>query len=91
MKNLRLRLVLLSMGALLTLGLSQRVAQAVGCPDISAGGTVYGDYDCRLITACGGSCYFSCSCSNLFPGSSCDDVLHEAGFQDVDPGDPCIN
>lgn len=91
MRNLKVRLILLVIGTVLTLGLSHQVAQASGCPDISAGGTVYGDYDCRLITACGGYCYFNCSCSNLFPGYSCDDVLDEAGFEEVDPGDPCIN
>lgn len=46
MKSLKLRLIFLCPGAVLTLGLSQAVAQA--CADIDAGGTVYGDYDCRL-------------------------------------------
>jgi hypothetical protein len=48
MKNVKLRLVLLCLAALLTLGFSHKVAQA--CADIDAGGTVYGDYDCRLLT-----------------------------------------
>jgi len=91
MKNLKLRLVLFSIGTLLTLGFSQQAAQAIGCADIWAGGTVYGNYDCRLLTTCGGYCYYNCSCSSVTPGYSCDDVLDEAGFEEVDPGDPCIN
>ena len=91
MKNPKVRLTLLLMGIALTLGLSRQVARAAGCPDILGGGTVYGDYDCRLITECGGYCYFNCTCSNLFPGYTCDDVLNEAGFEEVDPNDPCIH
>ncbi len=82
MKSLKLRLLLLCIGTVLTLGLSHAVAQA-DCADISAGSTVYGDYDCRLTNQCGGWCYYSCTCSNLFPGHSCDDVLTEAGFEVV--------
>jgi len=81
MKNLKLRLLLLCLGTVLTLGFSHAVAQA--CADISAGGTVYGDFDCRLTNACGGWCYYSCTCSNLFPGYNCTNVLEEAGFEIV--------
>ena len=91
MKNLNLRLMLFLVGTLLTLGLSHQAARAAGCANIEAGGTVYGDYDCRLFTACGGSCYYNCTCSNLFEGYTCDNVLDEAGFEKVDPNDPCIN
>ena len=45
MKNLNLRLMLLLVGTLLTLGLSHQAARAAGCANIEAGGTVYGDYD----------------------------------------------
>ena len=69
MKSLKPRLLLLCIGTVLTLGLSHTVAQA--CANIEAGGNVYGDYDCRLTQVCGGWCYYSCRCSNLFPGSSC--------------------
>ena len=83
MKSLKLRLLLLFMSTVLTLGLSHVVARA-DCADISAGGTVYGDYDCRLTNQCGGWCYYSCTCSNLFPGYTCEDVLKEAGFEIVE-------
>src|SRR5205085_9274154 len=63
MKSLKLRLVLMSVASVLTLGLSHRVAQATACADIIAGGNVYGDYDCRLTTFCGGWCYYNCTCS----------------------------
>lgn len=82
MKKLKLRLALLGLGTVLTLGLSHSVAQA--CADIMGGSTVYGDYDCRLTNACGGWCYYNCTCSNLFPGYTCDDVLDEAGFERVE-------
>jgi hypothetical protein len=91
MKNIKLRVILLFIGTMLTLGLSYQVAKAAGCANIEAGGTVYGNYDCRLITECGGYCYFNCTCSNLFPGYTCDDVLNQAGFEEVDPDDPCLD
>ena len=82
MKNLKLKLILLCVTTVLTLGLSHEVAQAA-CRQVEAGGTVYGSYDCRLSRICGGWCYYSCSCTNLFPGMTCDDVLKEAGFEIV--------
>ena len=81
MKSLKLRLVLLSVATVLTLGLSHKVAQAAACADIIAGGNVYGDYDCRLTTFCGGWCYYNCTCSDVFTGYTCRDVLVEAGFE----------
>lgn len=83
MKNLKLRLVLLLFGTILTLNLSHAVAQA-SCNHVEAGSTVYGDFDCRLTNFCGGWCYYSCSCTNLFPGHTCNNVLEEAGFELVD-------
>ena len=80
MKILKLRLIFLCLGTVLSLGLSHAAAQTA-CPKIEAGGTVYGNYDCRLRHSCGGWCYYSCTCTNLFPGYSCDDVLSEAGFE----------
>ena len=88
MKRLKLRFLTLSIGTVLTLFLSYAVAQASGCADIEAGGNGYGDYNCNLTVFCGGWCYYSCTCSNVFPGHSCDDVLEEAGFEIVD-GPPC--
>ena len=82
MKNLKLRLILLCLATVLTLGLSHQVALA-SCAQVEAGGTVYGSYDCRLTNMCGGWCYYSCSCSNVFPGFTCDDVLKAAGFETV--------
>jgi len=79
MKNLKLQLIWLFVATILTLGLSHAVAQAA-CTNIEAGGTTYGDYDCRLRAYCGGWCYYVCTCTNLFPGKSCDDVLKDAGF-----------
>jgi len=83
MKSLKLRLVLLCIGTALTLGLSHEVAQA--CADIVAGGNAYGDYDCRLTNQCNGWCYYSCTCSNVTAGYTCNNVLDEAGFEEVDP------
>ena len=85
MKRLKLRLSLLFAGAILTLGLSQVAAQAAGCANIVAGGNVYGNFDCRLTVYCAGWCYYDCTCSNMFPGYTCDDVLVEAGFEMSDP------
>jgi hypothetical protein len=82
MKSLKLRMIMLCFATVLTLGLSHAVAQAA-CPKIEVGGNAYGDYDCRLSNTCGGWCYYSCTCTNLFPGSSCEDVLTEAGFEIV--------
>lgn len=88
MKSLKLRFVLLCLGTILTLGLSHEVARADGrCYDIEAGGNVYGSYDCRLTQFCGGWCYYECTCSDVFPGHTCDDVLTEAGFEVNGP--PC--
>jgi hypothetical protein len=83
MKSLKLRLLAVLIGTGLTLGLSHAVAQA-SCPYIEAGGNEYGDYDCRFAGECGGWCYYTCKCSNLFPGYSCNDVLQEAGFEIVE-------
>ena len=80
MKSLKLRFVLMCLATVLTLGLSYAAAQAQ-CADIEAGGTVYGNYDCRLTNVCGGWCYYSCTCSDLRFGASCGDVLEEAGFE----------
>ena len=91
MKNRKLWLLFILIGTVLTLGLSHQVAHAAGCASIEVGGNVYGSYDCRLITACGGSCYYNCTCDNIFAGYTCDNVLHEAGFEDVDPNDPCLD
>ncbi|HVQ38226.1 MAG TPA: hypothetical protein VMS31_11870 [Pyrinomonadaceae bacterium] len=88
MKILKLRFVVLCLGTVLTLGLSHSVARAVGCADIMGGGNIHGNYDCRLFAACGGWCYYNCTCSDLFPGASCDNVLDEAGFEEVE-GTPC--
>ena len=79
MKSLKRRVLLLCISTVLTLGLSDAVAQT--CANIEAGGTVYGDFDCTLTGSCDGWCYYSCSCTNLFPGYTCDDVLVEAGFE----------
>jgi hypothetical protein len=88
MNNLKLRVIMLCFATVLTLGLSHVVAEAA-CADVEVGGNAYGDYDCRLTGACGGWCYYSCSCSNLFPGTSCGDVLTEAGFEIVS-GPECL-
>jgi hypothetical protein len=88
MKSLKLRMIMLCFATVLTLGLSHAVAQA-SCADIMVGGNAYGDYDCRLTSSCGGTCYYNCSCSNLFPGVSCRDVLTEAGFEIVS-GPECL-
>lgn len=82
MKSLKRRVLMLAIGTFLTLGLSRVVAEA--CTHIEAGGNAYGDFDCRLTGSCGGWCYYSCSCTNLFPGYTCDDVLVEAGFELVE-------
>ena len=88
MKTLKLRLILLFAGTALTLALSHVAADAA-CADRDVGGTVYGNYDCALTASCGGWCYYDCTCSNLFPGYTCDDVLVEAGFELVETV-PCI-
>jgi hypothetical protein len=89
MKTLKVRSALMAIAIVLTLGLSHLVAQAA-CPNIQAGGNVYGDFDCRLTGSCGGWCYYSCTCSNLFPGYTCEDVLTEAGFEIVE-SPSCVN
>jgi hypothetical protein len=83
MKSLKLRLLAVLIGTVLTLGLSHVVAQA-SCPQYEGGGTVYGEFECSLTNYCNGWCYYHCSCRNLFPGYSCNDVLREAGFELVD-------
>ncbi len=88
MRSLKLRVVMLCVATVLTLGLSHTAAQA--CTKILAGGNVYGDYDCRLSTYCEGWCYYNCTCSNVFQGYSCDDVLVEAGFT-LGDSPSCIN
>jgi hypothetical protein len=80
MKSLKLRFASMFLATILTVGLSYAAAQAQ-CANIQAGGTVYGDYDCRLIADCQGWCYYSCSCTNLRFGASCNTVLLEAGFE----------
>ena len=86
MKNLKLRFVLMCVATVFTLGLSYAAAQAQ-CAKIEAGGTVYGDYDCRLVAYCEGWCYYRCTCSNLRFGASCDTVLIEAGY-DLSESEP---
>jgi hypothetical protein len=54
MQKLKARVLLLLIGTIVSLGLSYQVAQASGCADVEGGGTVYGDYDCRLFKECGG-------------------------------------
>jgi hypothetical protein len=91
MKSLKLRFVLLCISTVLTLCLSYGIAYAGGgCADRLAGGNAYGNFDCTYTGYCGGWCYYICSCSGVFPGYSCDDVLTEAGFEIVEsPG--CYN
>ena len=86
MKNLKLRFVLMCVATVFTFGLSYAAAQAQ-CVNRIVGGSVYGDYDCKLIQYCGGWCYYRCSCSNLKFGASCDTVLIEAGF-DLSESEP---
>ena len=83
MKRLKLRLIFLCLGTMLTLGLSHAAAQNA-CNQVEAGGTVYGKFDCRLTHSCGGWCYYKCECTNVFPGYTCEDVLKAAGFELVD-------
>ena len=82
MKSMKLRLLTVLIGTVLTLGVSHAVAQA-SCYDYIAGGNAYGDYECRLLSSCNDSCTYKCTCSNLFPGYSCTKVLEEAGFEIV--------
>ena len=89
MKSLKLKLVLLCIATFVTLGLSHEVAQAK-CIDRMVGGNAYGDYDCTFTDYCGGWCYYSCTCSNVFPGYTCDDVLIEAGFT-LEDNPQCFN
>lgn len=79
MKSLKVRLLLI-IATVLTLGLSHAFAEAK-CADREVGGNAYGDYDCKLTAACDGWCYFSCTCQNVFPGYTCEDVLDAAGFE----------
>ena len=82
MKSLKLRLLSVFIGTVLTLGLSHAVAAS--CADYLGGGNVYGDFECRYSRECGGWCYYTCTCSNVFPGYTCKDVLVEAGFEIVE-------
>ena len=79
MKSLKLRFALMGLAMILTLGLSYVAAKAQ-CADREVGGTVYGNYDCKLIAECRDWCYYRCSCTELRFGASCDTVLIEAGF-----------
>jgi hypothetical protein len=88
MRSLKLRMIMLCFATVLTLGLSHTAAQA--CTKILAGGNVYGNYDCRLTGSCDGWCFYDCTCTDLFPGYSCDDVLTEAGFI-LSASPKCIN
>ena len=89
MKSLKLKFVLFFTAAMLMLGLSNVAAHAA-CPYRDVGGNAYGDYDCELIVYCGGWCYYQCTCKNLFPGYTCDDVLQEAGFE-LNSNPQCFN
>jgi hypothetical protein len=82
MKSLKLRLLAVLIGTVLTLGLSLAVAHA-DCPDYEGGSTTYGDFECARTHICGEWCYYSCTCRNVFPGKSCKDVLADAGFEIV--------
>jgi hypothetical protein len=82
MKSLKLRLFAVLIGTVLTLGLSHLVAEA-SCVDREVGGNAYGNYDCSYTHMCQGWCYYNCTCSNLFPGFTCNKVLEEAGFEIV--------
>jgi hypothetical protein len=87
MKSLKRRLLMLCIGTILTLGLSHEVARASGgCADVIAGGNVYGTFDCRFDSSCGGSCYYLCTCPTLYwpQDHDCADVLIEAGFEIVE-------
>ncbi|HEX6044381.1 MAG TPA: hypothetical protein VFZ22_07825 [Pyrinomonadaceae bacterium] len=88
MRNLKLRVSVLCIATVLTLGLAHTAAQA--CTKILTGGNAYGSYDCRFSTFCDGWCYYECTCGNLFPGYTCDDVLLEAGFI-LGDSPKCIN
>jgi len=78
MRILKLRVIMLCLGTVLTLGLSHTAAQA--CANRIVGGNAYGKYDCQFSSYCDGWCYYNCTCSDLFSGYTCDDVLLEAGF-----------
>ena len=82
MKSLKLRLLAVLIGTVLTLGVSHVAAQA-SCYDEMVGGNAYGDYKCKFSRECAGMCIYYCTCSNLFPGFSCKNVLVEAGFEIV--------
>jgi len=88
MRSLKLRVTMLCLATVVTLGLSHTAAQA--CEKIIAGANVYGEYDCRYLASCAGWCYYNCTCTNLFPGYACDDVLVEAGFI-LSDSPKCIN
>ena len=88
MRNLKLRVIMLFLATVLTLGLSHTAAQA--CVNIIAGGNAYGNFDCRLTSVCDGECYYQCTCSDVFRGKTCEDVLLEAGFI-LGEAPKCIN
>ena len=87
MRSLKLRVILLCVATVLTLGLSHTAAQA--CVNIITGENAYGKYDCRLSAACEGWCDYDCTCSDTYHGMTCNDVLIEAGF--ILGGKKCIN
>ena len=88
MRSLKLRVIMLCLGTVVTLGLSHTAAQA--CVSRITGGNAYGKYDCAYAGSCAGWCYYNCTCSDLFPGHTCDDVLVEAGFI-LGESPKCIN
>ena len=90
MRSLKLRFLLLCLGTVLTLGLSHQVARASGgCADIMAGGNYNGSYDCRFDVQCGNTCWYLCTCPEVYPWATCADVLTTAGFTVVEGGPPC--
>jgi hypothetical protein len=88
MRSMKLRAIMLCIATALTLGLSHTAAQA--CTKIIAGENVYGKYNCQFTAFCEGWCYYDCTCADMFPGYSCDNVLVEAGFI-LGDSPKCIN
>lgn len=87
MRSLKLRVSLLCVATVLTLGLSHTAAQA--CVNRIVGENAYGKYDCELSGSCAAWCDYDCTCPATFHGKTCDDVLIEAGF--ILGGRKCIN
>ena len=88
MRSQKLRVIMLCLGVVMTLGLSHAAAQA--CDKVIAGGNAYGKFDCRSTGSCAGWCLYSCTCADVFPGFDCDQVLVEAGFT-LGDAPQCIN